>query len=164
MWQFYSLLRFKVLTAVTWKSFIFWNIMPCSPAKVNRLFGGTYRLHLKGRRVSQARNMLTSCLAYSSTLKMEATQSSETCVGFHRTTRHYVPEGRILQRIFCCILSIDYSLTLVMDSTNHTPESKPSLPRPLNSVTNVIIGCRSIRCCTLLNDPSLFELQEKVQL
>jgi hypothetical protein len=30
--------------------------MPCSPEKVSRLFGGTCRLHLQGRGVSQARN------------------------------------------------------------------------------------------------------------
>jgi hypothetical protein len=28
------------------KSFIFWDITPCSPLSDNRLFGGTYRLHL----------------------------------------------------------------------------------------------------------------------
>jgi hypothetical protein len=95
---------------------------------------------------------------------MEATQSSETSVGFRRTTRYCILEGRILQRIFCYILSIDYSLTLVMDSINHIPESKPSLPRPFNSLTNVITGCRLIRCCTILSDPSLIELQENVQL
>jgi hypothetical protein len=37
-------------------SSIFWNIMPCSPMKVKRRFGGTCRLYLKGRRKSQARN------------------------------------------------------------------------------------------------------------
>jgi hypothetical protein len=31
-------------------------------------------------------------LAYSSTLKMEATYSSETLVGFQQTTRRYIPE------------------------------------------------------------------------
>jgi hypothetical protein len=35
---------------------IFWDITPCSPLKVNRRFGGTYRLHLQGPRISQARN------------------------------------------------------------------------------------------------------------
>jgi hypothetical protein len=38
------------------KSTIFWDITPCSPLEVNRLFGGTYRLHLQGRRISRARN------------------------------------------------------------------------------------------------------------
>jgi hypothetical protein len=34
----------------------FWDITLCSPLKVNRHFGGTCRLHLQGRRISQARN------------------------------------------------------------------------------------------------------------
>jgi hypothetical protein len=38
------------------KSTIFWDRTPCSPLKVNRRFGGTYRLYLQGRRVSRARN------------------------------------------------------------------------------------------------------------
>jgi hypothetical protein len=32
------------------------DITPCSPLKVNRRFGGTYRLYLLGRRINQARN------------------------------------------------------------------------------------------------------------
>jgi hypothetical protein len=35
-------------------------------------------------------------LAYSSTLKMEVTCSSETSVDFQRTTRRYIPEERTL--------------------------------------------------------------------
>jgi hypothetical protein len=38
------------------KSTIFWDITPCSPLKVNRCFGGTYRLHLQDRRIRRARN------------------------------------------------------------------------------------------------------------
>jgi hypothetical protein len=30
--------------------------MPCDPFKVNRHFGGIYRLYLQGRIISQARN------------------------------------------------------------------------------------------------------------
>jgi hypothetical protein len=37
----------EVLTAVVMKSTVFWDITPCSPLKVNRNFGGTYRLHLQ---------------------------------------------------------------------------------------------------------------------
>jgi hypothetical protein len=40
----------EVLTAVVMKSTIFWDITPCSPLSVNRRFGGTYRLHLHGRK------------------------------------------------------------------------------------------------------------------
>jgi hypothetical protein len=34
------------------KSSILWDITSCSPLRVNWLFGGTYRLHLQGRRIS----------------------------------------------------------------------------------------------------------------
>jgi hypothetical protein len=37
-----------------------------------------------------------TCLAYSSTLKMEATCSSETSVDFQRTTLRYISQGIIL--------------------------------------------------------------------
>lgn len=39
----------KVLTAVVTKSSIFWHIMPRSPLKVDRCFGGTFRFYLQGR-------------------------------------------------------------------------------------------------------------------
>jgi hypothetical protein len=32
------------------KSIIFWDMTSCSPLSFNRRFGGTYRLHLQGRR------------------------------------------------------------------------------------------------------------------
>jgi hypothetical protein len=51
-----QIVGFEVLTAVVMKISIFWDITPCSPLKVNRRFGETYRLHLQGRRVSQKRN------------------------------------------------------------------------------------------------------------
>jgi hypothetical protein len=41
---------FEVFTTVVMKSTIFWDITPCSPLKVYRRFGGTYRLHLQGRK------------------------------------------------------------------------------------------------------------------
>jgi hypothetical protein len=50
---------------------------------------------------------LVSCLAYSSTLKMEATCSSETSVEFQRTIRRYTPEDRTIQEI----TSITYTKT-----------------------------------------------------
>jgi hypothetical protein len=42
------------------ESSLFWDITPCSPLKVNWPFGETCRLHLQGRRISQARNQLES--------------------------------------------------------------------------------------------------------
>jgi hypothetical protein len=78
------------------KSTTFCDITPCSPLKVNRRFGGTYRVHLHGR-ISGARYQrksnpsvlptftLVSCSAYS-TLRMELIGSSETSVDFQRTS------------------------------------------------------------------------------
>jgi hypothetical protein len=104
------------------KNPIFWGTTPCSPLKVNRCFGGIYRLHPQGLSVSQARNqreacseqsqspifwnimpcsplinrrfggILVSLLAYFSTLK--AICSSETSANFKQITRRYIPENR----------------------------------------------------------------------
>jgi hypothetical protein len=48
---------FEVLTVVVMKNTIFWDITPCSPLKVNRRVGGTYRLDLQGQRINRARNL-----------------------------------------------------------------------------------------------------------
>jgi hypothetical protein len=37
------------------KSPVFWDITPCIPLKVNRRFGGTCRVPIQVRRISQAR-------------------------------------------------------------------------------------------------------------
>jgi hypothetical protein len=47
---------FELFTAVVMKSPIFWDISACSPFKVDRRFGGIFRLHLEGRRKSKERN------------------------------------------------------------------------------------------------------------
>jgi hypothetical protein len=49
------LVGIEVVTAMIMKSPNFWDITFCSPLKVNRRFGGTCRLHLQSRRISQAR-------------------------------------------------------------------------------------------------------------
>jgi hypothetical protein len=61
------------------KNRIFCDITPCSPLKVNRRFKGTCRLHLQGRRISQARN------------KRQAGSRQQTSFDFQRTT--VVPWG-----------------------------------------------------------------------
>jgi hypothetical protein len=91
--------RFEVPTPVVTKSTIFRKITPCSPLKVNRRFGGTYRrwqAEQSARLCLPPVFTLVSCLAYSSTLKMEAKCSSETSVEFQRTTRRYIPEDNTL--------------------------------------------------------------------
>jgi hypothetical protein len=49
-----------VLTAVVIKSYIFWDIMPCSLLKINRRFGGPCRLNIQGQRISREINQRES--------------------------------------------------------------------------------------------------------
>jgi hypothetical protein len=49
--------------------------------------------------------MLVSCLAYSSTLKMKATYSSEMSVSFQRTAWRHIPAERTLRNYLCENLS-----------------------------------------------------------
>jgi hypothetical protein len=43
---------FEVFTAVTVMDAVFWNVVPHKSC-VNRRFGGTYRLHLQGRKIRE---------------------------------------------------------------------------------------------------------------
>jgi hypothetical protein len=43
--------------------------------------------------------MIAYCLVYSSTVKMEATCSSEKSVGFQRAIQHFISEDRTLQEV-----------------------------------------------------------------
>jgi hypothetical protein len=101
--QCYSYVGFEIITAVIMKSIIFWNKMPWSPLSVNRGFGGTYSLHLQGRRNKLSKKPACQLLAcwflaelISSTLKMEAICSSETSVDTQRTTRRHIPNFKEL--------------------------------------------------------------------
>jgi hypothetical protein len=95
--------RSEVYTAVTIKNAVFWDVAPCK-SSVNRCFGGTYRLHLQGRKIHKRGNSVSSLqppahagysLADFSTLKIEAIRSSETSV-HTRSTRRHIPEDGIL--------------------------------------------------------------------
>jgi hypothetical protein len=92
----FTLVGFQILQALDVKSSVFCDITPCSLLKIIRRFGGIYLIDLQVLLATCLR--LLSCLAYSSTLKMEATCSSETSVDFLQKTRRYIPENRILQR------------------------------------------------------------------
>jgi hypothetical protein len=91
------------------KSSFFWVIMPCSPLKVNRNFGGTYRHYLQGLKISQARKqlevgskqsfMLVSCSAYSSTLKMNVPPKRR--LTFQRTIQRYILKVKTLHNHHC---------------------------------------------------------------
>jgi hypothetical protein len=45
-----EIVGYEVFTAVVMKNTIFWDITSRNLLKVNRHFGGTYRLHFEGRR------------------------------------------------------------------------------------------------------------------
>jgi hypothetical protein len=87
------------------KNPIMWDITPFLPLKSNRRFRGTCRIHVRGRRISQASihreasgkqvhsNLLFGLLLG---LKMEETCSSKTSIDFQWTTRRYIPENRTL--------------------------------------------------------------------
>jgi hypothetical protein len=72
----YLVAGFQVPAAVVMKSFIFWDITPCSRALTAVCF------------------MLLSCFAYSSTLKMEV--PSKHPLKFNRLHGLYIPEEVIL--------------------------------------------------------------------
>jgi hypothetical protein len=42
------------------KNDIFWDVTPCGSCK-NRRFGGTYRIHLQGRRNNASEEVLGGC-------------------------------------------------------------------------------------------------------
>jgi hypothetical protein len=77
------------------KSFTFWDIT-CSPLKIIRCLGGTCRSRAIAG-FAFCRFIRVSCLAYCSTLKMEAVCFSETSVDFQLTARRrYIPEKKNL--------------------------------------------------------------------
>jgi hypothetical protein len=83
------------------KRITFWDMTPCSPLSFNRRFGGTYRLHLQGRR---NRFSKPASKQVASTLKMEAISSSETSGATQRTARRHIPEDDSLQHYILFII------------------------------------------------------------
>jgi hypothetical protein len=68
----FSFVGLEVITSMDMKSFVFCDISPCCPLKVNRRFISLITCF-----------MLCSSLDFSSILKMEAKYSSETSVEFN---------------------------------------------------------------------------------
>jgi hypothetical protein len=101
----------EVIRSVVINTSIFWDKILFSLLKINRwtLLVNCF--------------ILLSCLDYSSTLKMEATCSSETLVDFEQTTQPYIPKGITLQNYYCsyhlycsCIyLFISYPWIIIYD-------------------------------------------------
>jgi hypothetical protein len=71
---------FEAITAVTMKNSMVWDIRPCSPMKVNRRFGGIYRLHFRVEKWNKQENSMKQAAsrAYFSSLNAEEKCPSET--------------------------------------------------------------------------------------
>jgi hypothetical protein len=89
----WHIIGIEVLTAMIMKSSIFRDISLCLPPDFT----------------------LVSCLAYFSTLKLEATCSSETSVDFQRTKGRYIPEDTIL-RVADSSKLLFFTFTIFRDS------------------------------------------------
>jgi hypothetical protein len=72
----------EVFRAVAMKNSVFWDITPCSPLNIYRRF--------EGSELFVTYFMLFPSLVHSSTLKMEATCSSEISVDFQPSKRRYI--------------------------------------------------------------------------
>jgi hypothetical protein len=82
------------------KSTFFWDITPCSPFKVNRLFGGTYRLHLQGREISRARNQRESRRQAERYIPEDSTLHNHRCDKLRSYMCSRSSASRIISRIF----------------------------------------------------------------
>jgi hypothetical protein len=58
-WRYIQYIRYEVFTPVTMKNAVFWAVPLCTSC-VNRSFGGTYHLHLQGRKIHE-RGTSVSC-------------------------------------------------------------------------------------------------------
>jgi hypothetical protein len=81
-WHLHSPMSFLSLELVILIS-AFWDMTPCSPVKVNGSFGGKSASIFMFEFQFTDCFMLVCCLTYSSTMKMEATCSSEMLLAFN---------------------------------------------------------------------------------
>jgi hypothetical protein len=87
---------------VTKKNAVFWDVAPCR-SYVNRLFGGTYRLHLQGRKFRERGTSVSRWL--------------QTAVHTRSTRRHIPKDGILLQYL----LFIGATRFYLYNSTNYPP-------------------------------------------
>jgi hypothetical protein len=52
--------RISVWTGLVMKNAVFWGVVPCRCSRLNRRFGGLYRLHLQGRKIRERRTSVSS--------------------------------------------------------------------------------------------------------
>jgi hypothetical protein len=118
-----------VLKALVMRNFIFRDITPCSPLKINGRLGGTCCFHLQCRRISQARNQH----------KVGSKQSfpPETSVDLQRTTRCYNPADKTSSLFYC---TPHWFTCLFIPNQNLLLLSKPVLHRVRNNFLHIILN------------------------
>jgi hypothetical protein len=82
------------------KNAVFWDVAPCRSC-VNQPFGGKYRLHFQGIKISERGTRVSRRFADFYTLKMEAIRSSESSVNTRSTRRHIPQDGIQIGRASC---------------------------------------------------------------
>jgi hypothetical protein len=114
-----SAVGFEILTAVSMKSTIFWDITPCSLLDVNDVSEKNVAFSFRDEEYAKRRNNMNQryflasyfmrfSFFVSSTLKMEATYSPETSVDFRLARRCNIVEDISLQMplLFYCQLRL----------------------------------------------------------
>jgi hypothetical protein len=89
-----AVIAVQVLTAVVMKSFVFWDITPCSPLSINRRFGGSCGHTLHGRRINRKNVDFLLDLFFDP--EMGATFCSKMSVDIQQNTWHYIREDRTI--------------------------------------------------------------------
>jgi hypothetical protein len=128
-WWGYSSSLFHMSLIILWitfvlKSAIIRDIVPCGLWKSTDVqeehIASNFRVEEYAKQETsmksggkQSHFHTVSCLAYSSTLKMEATYSFEMSVDFQWTTLHYIPEDSTIHN-YCCENLRSYILFLTV--------------------------------------------------
>jgi hypothetical protein len=101
MFLFKNMYKHVFCTRKYLESYVFWDITTYSPLKVNERFRAICCLHFQREALLATCFVLLFCFAYSSTLKIEVTCSSETSVYLQRTTWRHIPEDRTIHNHRC---------------------------------------------------------------
>jgi hypothetical protein len=103
--------------------------------------------------------MLVSCLAYSSTLKLEETCSSETPADFQRTTRRYIPEDGTLHNHRCenlnsyIFLTCSWILFVIARSTQNAKMQRTRVETLRNALRITLSNLVMVICVVHWADP-----------
>jgi hypothetical protein len=132
------LVRFEAFTAVTMKNVVFWDVVLCRSC-VNRRFGGTYRLHLQGRKIRERRTSVARCPKRRLTEDLHSATSQKTT--FFNSYLIY-----IIYRLQCKIPDSIYLTHTYLNRTCGWPSETTALNiflKPLLKNKNVHIHYRS---------------------